>query len=97
MCYMADHSTVGVRELRQNLSVYLTRVKRGTVYTVTEHGHIVALLRPAPAADDVVERLVAEGRATPARKPAVKRPTALTLKLKTPLSRHLDDLRADTV
>jgi prevent-host-death family protein len=95
MCYM-DRATVGVRELRQNLSVYLTRVKRGTTYTVTEHGHIVALLRPAPAMDDVVERLVAEGRATPARKPGTK-PKALRLKLKTPLSKHLDDLREDTV
>ena len=36
MCYMASQATVGVRELRQNLSVYLARVKRGQAYTVTE-------------------------------------------------------------
>jgi prevent-host-death family protein len=42
---------VGVRELRQNLSVYLDRVKEGEVLEVTEHGHAVALLTPtAPAA-----------------------------------------------
>jgi prevent-host-death family protein len=97
MCYMSDRSTVGVRELRQNLSVYLARVKRGTTYTVTEHGHTVALLRPAPAIDDVVELLVAEGLAAPARKPVGARPKALSLKLKTPLSRQLDRLREDSI
>jgi prevent-host-death family protein len=88
---------VGVRELRQNLSVYLARVKRGTTYTVTEHGRIVALLRPAAATDDVVERMVAEGRATPARKPIASVPKALSLKLDVPLSRELDILREDPI
>lgn len=94
---MPRRLTVGVRELRQNLSVYLARVKRGTTYSVTEHGHIVALLRPTPPTDDVIERLVAEGRATPARKPAARLPKALALKLKTPLSRQLDALREDSI
>lgn len=97
MCYMADRSSVGVRELRQNLSIYLARVKRGATYTVTEHGHTVALLRPAPAADDVVEGLVAQGLATPARKSVDARPKALALKLKVPLSRQLDAMRDDTI
>ena len=35
---------VGVRELRQNLSVYLDRVKAGETLEVTEHGHPVARL-----------------------------------------------------
>lgn len=61
MCYM---SAVGVRELRQNLSVYLDRVKEGETLTVTEHGHDVALLTPLPKkAMNVLERLVAEGKA----------------------------------
>jgi hypothetical protein len=44
MCYdvlMSDQdhpAKVGVRELRQNLSVYLDRVKAGAL-EVTEHGH----------------------------------------------------------
>ena len=42
MCYMgrsaARSATVGVRELRQNLSIYLDRVKKGEALTVTEHG-----------------------------------------------------------
>lgn len=37
---------VGVRELRQNLSKYLRRVKEGEVLTVTEHGRDVARLVP---------------------------------------------------
>ncbi len=40
-------STVGVRELRQNLSRYLDRVKDGASLEVTEHGRVVARLSPA--------------------------------------------------
>ncbi len=57
---------VGVRELRQNLSVYLERVKRGESLSVTERGQVVALLSPLTRVLSPVERLIAEGRATPA-------------------------------
>jgi prevent-host-death family protein len=58
---------VGVRELRQNLSIYLDRVKAGETLVVTEHGQPVAQLGPQPAAPmSVLDRLIAEGRATPA-------------------------------
>jgi len=40
---------VGVRELRQNLSRYLDRVKAGEDLLVTEHGREVARLVPAGA------------------------------------------------
>jgi prevent-host-death family protein len=40
-------STVGVRELRQNLSKYLERVKQGETLTVTERGTEVARLVPS--------------------------------------------------
>ena len=40
---------VGVRELRQNLSKYLDRVKGGEDLVVTEHGREVARLVPAGA------------------------------------------------
>jgi prevent-host-death family protein len=60
-----DRSRVGVRELRQNLSVFLDRVKEGATLTVTEHGQVVAVLAPAlRASAAVLERLVADGRAT---------------------------------
>ena len=56
--------TVGVRELRQNLSVYLERVKRGETLSVTEYGHVVAVLAPLPAAQlTTLERMAGEGRA----------------------------------
>jgi prevent-host-death family protein len=69
MCYMTDHdgrpARVGVRELRQNLSVYLRRVKAGETLEVTERGETVARLTPQiPESLSPLQRLVAEGRAT---------------------------------
>jgi prevent-host-death family protein len=60
-----NRSRVGVRELRQNLSVYLQRVKQGELLEVTEHGRRVARLVPAAADESPWDRLVAEGRITP--------------------------------
>ena len=58
---------VGVRELRQNLSIYLDRVKAGETLEVTERGEPVAVLGPRPERPvTVIERLIAEGRVTPA-------------------------------
>jgi prevent-host-death family protein len=61
-----DPARVGVRELRQNLSVYLERVKAGETLTVTAHGGVVAVLAP-PLPATGLARLVAEGRATAPR------------------------------
>jgi prevent-host-death family protein len=59
---------VGVRELRQNLSVYLDRVKDGETLEVTEHGQAVAHLAPIPPQRvSRLEQLIAEGRVTAAR------------------------------
>jgi prevent-host-death family protein len=58
---------VGVRELRQNLSVYLRRVQAGETLDVTEHGRPVARLGPRPIDPlSAIDRLIAEGRITPA-------------------------------
>jgi prevent-host-death family protein len=57
-------STVGIRELRQNLSRYIDRVKAGESLTVTEHGREVARLSPAGPRDSAVARLVSERGAT---------------------------------
>lgn len=66
MCYMkGSKGDVGVRELRQNLSVYLKRVKAGEALDVKERGQRVAVLAPA-GARSAVERLIAAGRATAA-------------------------------
>lgn len=51
--------TVGVRELRQNLSRYLDRVKTGEDLVVTEHGKVVARLVPAGAGADPYAGLAA--------------------------------------
>jgi prevent-host-death family protein len=70
MCYMserADRARVGVRELRQNLSVYLDRVKAGETLEVTEHGQPVGILAPLPPRPvSIVDRGIAEGWITPA-------------------------------
>jgi antitoxin (DNA-binding transcriptional repressor) of toxin-antitoxin stability system len=77
MCYMnamtmtARHrmpinGRVGVRELRQSLSVYLARVIAGETFDVTDRGQLVAMLVPVRPGMTLVDRLVASGRATPA-------------------------------
>ena len=59
---------VGVRELRQNLSVYLDRVKEGETLEVTEQGRPVARLVPNPPEHvSILDQMIADGRATPAK------------------------------
>ncbi|HEV2768732.1 MAG TPA: type II toxin-antitoxin system prevent-host-death family antitoxin [Solirubrobacteraceae bacterium] len=50
---------VGVRELRQNLSRYLDRVKAGADLEVTERGRVVARLVPAGGSADLYAELAA--------------------------------------
>ncbi len=57
-------SRVGIRELRQNLSVYLRRIHHGERFEVTDRGRPVALLVPLTDKLSPLERLIAEGRAT---------------------------------
>ena len=71
MCYMSESGSrparVGVRELRQNLSVYLDRVKAGETLEVTEHGQPVARLAPNPVPKlSILDQMIADGRVTPA-------------------------------
>jgi prevent-host-death family protein len=56
--------SVGVRELRQNLSRYLELVKEGESFRVTERGREVARLTPSGPADSPLARLAAERGAT---------------------------------
>jgi prevent-host-death family protein len=87
---------VGVRELRQNLSVYLRRVGEGETLEVTDHGHPVARLTPLPRSDSVLERLIAEGKATPATARIEDLPP-LTGPITDEGTRALRDLRRDTI
>jgi len=64
--YMSQ--TVGIAELRQNLSHYLRRVSAGERLVVTDRNRPVAELGPAPATGSALDRLIAEGKARPPRK-----------------------------
>jgi prevent-host-death family protein len=52
---------VGIRELRQNLSVYVRRVMDGERFTVTQHNlpvaRLVPLVEPAESWEEVKRRL----------------------------------------
>jgi len=57
--------TVGVRELKSELSRYLRRVRAGARLTVTERGKAIATLGPVnpPVSLQWAQTLVVEGRA----------------------------------
>ncbi len=58
---------VGIRELKNHLSRYLARVRDGDEVVVTDRGRAIA--RVVPFGDErVLDRLVAEGLVTPARR-----------------------------
>ena len=57
-------SSVGIRALRQNLSVYIERIHRGERFEVTDRGRPVALLVPLAGSLSPLARLIAEGRAS---------------------------------
>lgn len=111
MCYMsatapvassrpAPIERVGVRELRQNLSVYVERVVAGESLEVTDRGRAVAMLVPLRPGATLVDRLISSGRAIPARQDllAFKRPSGKIPKnLGVRLQRALQALREDNV
>ena len=64
---------MGIRELRDSLTAALRRVERGERIEVTRDGHPVAVI--APYARREIDRLVADGRATPGRLSAPRVPS----------------------
>jgi prevent-host-death family protein len=65
MCYIDRVSDrVGVRELRQDLSRYLRRVRAGERFVVTERRQPVAVLAPWVDETDPLERMIGQGLAT---------------------------------
>ena len=56
--------SVGIRELRQQASAILKRVRNGEVIEVTEHGHAIA--RIVPLQPSALDQFIAEGRASEA-------------------------------
>ena len=87
--------SVGIRELRQQVSAVLKRVADGATVEVTDHGHPVA--RIVPLRPGALEQMVAEGRATTAEGDLLD----LAESLKLPVRRRnrpseaLAELRAD--
>lgn len=86
---------IGVRELRQNLSVYLRQVREeGRNYEVTERGEPVARLTPLPDRSmSTYERLLAEGQITPPARPWEELPPPLPALPGKQLSDVLRDMR----
>jgi prevent-host-death family protein len=90
--YMGE--SVGVAELRQNLSVYLRRVSGGERLLVTDRNRPIAELGPAPSAGPDLDRLIAEGRVSRPRRSGLPAPLELTGDPRS-LSRALDEIRGD--
>lgn len=89
---------VGIRELRQNASEYVRAAGAGETIEVTDRGRPVARLSPLRHDESVLDRLIAEGKATPARAdlldlgPPPKREPGEPI-----LSEVLDELREDRI
>lgn len=86
---------VGIRELRQNLSVYLRRVREdGRSYEVTERGEPVARLTPLEDRPrSLIEQMIADGRITPATRRWEDLPPPIELSAGRPLSEVLQEMR----
>jgi antitoxin (DNA-binding transcriptional repressor) of toxin-antitoxin stability system len=55
-------TTVGIAELRQNLSRYLKLVEQGERLVVTDRNRAVAELGPPPSTGEALDGLIAAGR-----------------------------------
>jgi prevent-host-death family protein len=89
---------IGIRELRQNASEYVRRAEKGETIEVTDRGRPVAQLTPLPRPMSVLDRWIAEGKAT--------RPTGSLADLDPPIplppgspstQQIRDELREDTI
>lgn len=68
----------GIRELRDHLSRYLERVQAGEEVVVTDRGRAIARVLPIDG-ERTIDRLIREGRVTPAK----QRKRSLPIPLKT--------------
>lgn len=89
---------IGIRELRQNASEYVRAAEAGETIEVTDRGRRVARLGPVPRGESVLDRLITEGKVTPATKawrtlppPVPRAPGAR------PLSEIVDEAREDKI
>ncbi len=87
-------TTIGVAQLRQNLSKYLRLVERGERLVVTDRNRPVAELGPPPATGDALDRLIAEGRVSRPVRSRLPEPLQLAGDPHA-LSRALDEIRGE--
>ena len=88
---------IGIRELRQNASEYVRRAQAGETIEVTDRGRPVARLAPLPRGS-VIEQLIADGKATPARRDLLSLDDPLPPEFgERPLSDVLEELREDRI
>jgi prevent-host-death family protein len=87
-------NTVGVAELRQNLSRFLRRVERGERLIVTDRNRPVAELGPPPSTGTALDRLIVEGRIARPRRRGLPEPLELAGDPHA-LSRALDEIRGE--
>jgi prevent-host-death family protein len=86
---------IGIRELRDNLTSTIRRVRAGEAFEVTHDGEPVAVL--APVGRNRLDELIARGEATPATRPLdLSRPLHPNTSGR-PLSEILDEQRADRI
>ncbi len=77
--------TVGIRDLRKDLSRFVKRAERGESFRISHRGRPVATLAPLSVEAGPVERLLATGRIRPASHDLVElglpeaRPVKMTL------------------
>lgn len=90
--YMSQ--SVGIAELRQNLSRYLRRVEQGERLLVTDHNRPVAELGPPPSTGPALDRLIAEGRVSPPARHRLPQPLQMDGDAHA-LSRALDEIRGE--
>jgi prevent-host-death family protein len=90
--YMSE--SVGIAELRQNLSLYLRRVKEGERLVVTDRNRPVAEIGPAANTGPDLDRLIAEGRVSAPMRSGLPEPLELSGNPQA-LSEALDEIRGD--
>lgn len=86
--------TIGIRELRQNASVWVAKAEAGVTIQITDRGRPVARLVPLTAAEQARDKLIAEGQLIAAAVPRAALSGADLIEGR-PLSSILDDQRAD--
>jgi prevent-host-death family protein len=87
-------TTVGVAELRQNLSRYLRMVEQGERLVVTDRNRPVAELGPPPSTGAALDQLIAQGRVSRPSRAGLPEPLSLDGDARA-LSRALTELRSE--